>query len=139
MYAFIFTFCGSPVILYGDEIGLTESVPLNLGSFVWVPNAQNQDFVAELKKLIKIRKSNPQFSKKYFYTIYLNDITKVYAYDRGGVIVVLNLGQAQSLVELPAWNGQYLDLVSGEKFIANAQKLRLSINTKSYRILRREL
>ncbi|GAH28543.1 unnamed protein product, partial [marine sediment metagenome] len=41
--------------------------------------------------------------------------------------------------ELPAWDGLYLDLITGEKLTAYTQKLRLSISPKSYRILRREI
>jgi len=35
LYAFLLTYPGAPVIMYGDEIGMTQSTPLNLGSFPW--------------------------------------------------------------------------------------------------------
>ncbi|KPJ73175.1 hypothetical protein AMJ52_04135 [candidate division TA06 bacterium DG_78] len=138
LFAFIFTFCGSPVIVYGDEVGMSESARLNLGSFTWDTEAQNRELLNEIKELIKIRKTNPQISQKHFFTLYVNDINKVYAYDRGGLIVVLNSSDAQSFVRVPAWDGVYIDLLSGEKLIADSQVLRLSIDPKSYRILRRE-
>lgn len=139
LYAFIFTFCGSPAILYGDEIGMTDSSPLNMGSFNWNSEKQNRALLQEIKKFINIRKTNSQISSKYFFSLYVNDITKVYAYDRGGLITILNSGESQSYVVLPAWDGSYLDLISGEKFIAFSQTLKLSINPKSYRILKREI
>ncbi len=139
LYAFILTFCGSPCIIYGDEIGMSECATLNPGGFNWNTKEQNRNALEEIKRLVKIRKANPQFSKKYFYPIYVNDITKVYAYDRGGLIVVLNSGPNQSVVRLPAWDGVYLDLISGDKLVAEAQTLRLSISAKSYRILKREI
>lgn len=138
LFAFIFTFCGSPVIVYGDEIGMSESTHLNLGSFTWDTEAQNRELLNEIKELIKIRKTNPQIAQKYFFTLYVNDINKVYAYDRGGLIVVLNSGDVQSFVRIPAWDGVYIDLLSGEKLLADSQVLRLSIDSKSYRILKRE-
>lgn len=139
IYAFIFTFVGSPVILYGDEIGFSDCTPLNLGSLPWYSKDLNRDLLEEIKKLIKIRKTNPQISSNNFFTLYINDITQVYAYDRGGLIVVLNSGDRQSFVELPAWDGVYFDLITSEKLTAYSQKLKLSINPKSYRILKREI
>jgi cyclomaltodextrinase len=139
LFAFIFTFCGSPVIVSGDEIGMSESAYLNLGSFTWATEGQNRELLNEIKKLITIRKTNPQIAQKYFFTLYVNDINKVYAFDRGGLIVVLNSGDAQSFVRIPAWDGVYIDLMSGEKLIAESQVLRLSIDQKSYRILKREI
>jgi cyclomaltodextrinase len=138
LFAFIFTFCGSPVIVYGDEVGMSESAYLNLGSFTWNTEAQNRELLNEIKKLIMIRKTNPQIAQKHFFTLYVNDINKVYAYDRGGLIVVLNSGDAQSFVRIPAWDGVYIDLMSGEKLVADSQVLRFSIDPKSYRILKRE-
>ena len=139
LYAFIFTCVGSPVILYGEEIAMSDYSSLNLGSFPWNIVDQNRMFLAEIKKLIQIRKSNPTISDNTFFTLYANDITKVYAYDRGGLIIVLNSGNKQSFVSLPAWDGTYTDLSSGEQLTAFSQSLKLSIDAKSYRILKREL
>lgn len=136
-YAFIFTACGAPNILYGDEIGLADGAPLNPGSYNWASDRQNRELLLDLKKLIYIRQTNPQIATKYFYTLYVNDLNRVYAYDRGGIITILNLGAAATYLELPAWDGTYLDLVSGERFTAAGQKLRLSIGSRAYRILRR--
>jgi len=139
LYAFIFTCVGSPVILYGEEIAMSDYAPLNLGSFPWDIVNQDRMFLAEIKKLIRIRKSNPLISGNTFFTLYVNDITGIYAYDRGGFIVALNSGDKQSFISLPAWDGTYTDLVSGEQLTAFSQKLRFSIDSKSYRILKRDL
>ncbi len=139
LYAFIFTCIGSPVILYGDEIGISDCIQYNPGRFIWDIKDQNRDFLEIIKRLIEIRKSHPQISSNNFYTLYINDITKVYAYNRGGLIVVLNSGDKQSFVELPAWDGTYVDLMNGEILTAYSQKLKILINPKFYRILRREI
>ena len=118
---------------------MSDYSSLNLGSFPWNIVDQNRMFLAEIKKLIQIRKSNPTISDNTFFTLYANDITKVYAYDRGGLIIVLNSGNKQSFVSLPAWDGTYTDLSSGEQLTAFSQSLKLSIDAKSYRILKREL
>jgi glycosidase len=139
MYAFIFTFCGSPIMLYGDEIGMTECAPLNWGSFNWNTEQQNRELLDKIRNLIKIRKENPEISSRHFFTLYVDDVKKVYAYDRGGLIVVMNCGSGQSFVELPAWDGAYVDLMDGNKYTAFSQKLKLSVDPVSFRILKREI
>lgn len=139
LYAFIFTYVGSPVILFGDEIGMHDCVPYNPGSFSWEPENQDRELLAEIKNLISIRRNNEQIRGTAFFTLYINDITQVYAYDRGGLIVVLNSSNKTAFVELPAWDGSYQDLISEEILTAYAQTLRLSVDAFSYRILKREL
>jgi cyclomaltodextrinase len=139
MYAFMMTFCGSPVITYGDEIGMAEAESLNLGSFISNPARQDLGLLSEIKRLIRIRKASGQIAGKYFYTLLANDITQVYAYDRGGLITVLNSGDAAAFVMLPAWDGTYTDLLNGEKITVYQQLLKVPVAPKSYRILRREL
>jgi len=138
VYAFVFTFCGSPVITFGDEVGMFEGKLFNMGSFPWTIAKQNRILLEEIKKLINIHKTNPPLMKKYFFTLYVNDINRVYAYDRGGIITVINSGDTPSFVALSAWNGNYTDLVTGDKHIVVNQQLKLSIPAKSYRIFRRE-
>ncbi len=139
MYAFAFTFCGSPLVVSGDEIGMSECSPLNWGSFNWQAQQHSGDLQALIRNLIKIRRENPEISSRHYFTLYIDDIKKVYAYDRGGLIVVLNSGSVQSFVELPAWDGTYLDLMNGSKYTAFSQKLRLSVDPVSFRILKREI
>jgi len=139
MYTFVFTFCGSPILLYGDEIGMTECAPLNWGSFNWDVEPQNKELWRTVRNLIRIRKENMQIKDRHFFTLYIDDIKKVYAYDRGGLIVILNCGTSQSFVELPTWDGTYVDLANGAKYTAFSQKLKLSVDAVSYRILKREV
>jgi len=138
LYAFVFTFCGSPLLIYGDEIGMSDVFPLNFGSFHWDAKNQDRNLLQEITKLINIRKTNPQIASKYFFTLYANDINQVYAFDRGGIITVINSGESSAYVALPAWDGTYLDLTSGEKVTVFQQRLKLSVSPRSYRILRRE-
>lgn len=138
IYAFLFTSCGSPVITFGDELGKVEGIKFNMGSFPWTFEKQNRVLFEEIKKLLNIRKSNPILSNKYFFTLYVNDINRVYAFDRGGIIVVINSDNTPSFVVLSAWNGTYTDLITGDKHIVANQQLRLSIPARSYKIFRRE-
>lgn len=138
VYAFVFTFCGSPVLTYGDEVGMKDGTFLNMGSFPWEYVKQNRSLLEEIKKLINIHKDNPILSSKYYYTLYVNDINRVYAYDRGGIITIINSGDNQSYTVLPVWNGTYRDLTTGEKMIITTQQLRLSLPAKSFRIVKRE-
>ncbi len=139
IYAFLLTFCGSPLMQYGDEVGMTECAPLNWGSFPWSPTRQDRQLLGKLRSLIRIRRENDELQSSNFFTLYVDDVSKVYAYDRGGIIVVLNCSSAQSFVELPAWDGTYSELPSGSKLTAYSQTLKLSIEPMSYRILKREI
>lgn len=138
LYAFMMTWVGSPVILFGDEVGMTDSAPLNCGSFPWDGARQNRNLLEEIKKLIRIRKDNPSLGGTTFYSLYANDINQIYAYDRGGIIVIINNSDKESFVELPAWSGVYDDVITGEKKTAYDQQLRLTIGPQTYQILKRE-
>ncbi|MEO0136434.1 MAG: alpha-amylase family glycosyl hydrolase [candidate division WOR-3 bacterium] len=139
IYAFIFTIVGSPILTYGDEVGMKEGRFLNMGSFPWSIDKQNRALLEEIKKLIKIRQENPFLTGKFFYPLYVNDINRVYAYDRGGTIVAFNCGENPSYTTLPVWNGTYTNLMTGERFIITTQQLRLSLPAKSFKILKREI
>jgi len=67
-----------------------------------------------------------------------NDINRIYAYDRGGIIVIINNSDKESYIELPAWSGVYDDVITGEKKTAYNQVLRLTIGPQTYHILKRE-
>jgi glycosidase len=139
IYAFLFTFCGSPMLTYGDEIGIAVGHPLNMGSFPWNFSNQERTLFEEIKRLINIRKTNPIFSTKYFFPLYVNDINRVYAYDRGGIIVILNGGVTPNFVTLPVWNGKYTNLITGEKNIVANQQLKVSVPAKSFKIIKHEI
>ncbi|MCX7995424.1 MAG: alpha-amylase family glycosyl hydrolase [candidate division WOR-3 bacterium] len=139
VYAFLFTTVGSPVITYGDEVGMSEGKFLNMGSFPWTVDKQNRSLLENIKRLIAIRRENPLLTSKYFYPLYVNDINRVYAYDRGGIITIINGGDNPSYTILPVWNGTYINLMTGEKLIITTQQLRLSLPAKSFRIFKREI
>ncbi len=137
MYAFIFTCCGSPLLLFGDEVRMRDCAPLNWGSFPWTTDQQDRAFLARIRSLVKLRKNNRELQSARFYTLYVDDVKRIYAYDRGGLITVLNCDRAPGFVELPAWDGQYLDLTTGEWYTAYSQTIKLSVEPMSYRILKR--
>src|SRR4030042_1153179 len=136
MFAFIFTSVGSPVLFYGDEVGYRKAVFLNPGSFPWDANNQDRILYYDIQSLIEIRRNNPQLRSSNFYPLYVNDINRVYAYDRGGIIIALNCDNNPSYIELPAWNGTYIDLINGEKIFVSLQKLRITVEARSFRILK---
>ncbi|MBN2621198.1 alpha amylase C-terminal domain-containing protein [candidate division WOR-3 bacterium] len=138
LYAFMMTWVGSPVIMFGDEVGMTSSAPLNCGCFPWDGAQQNRSLLEEIKKLVQIRKANPALASTTFYSLYANDINQIYAYDRGGIIVIINNSDKESFVELPSWSGVYADVITGEKKTAYDQRLRLTIGPQTYQILKRE-
>jgi hypothetical protein len=127
------------MLTYGDEIGIAVGHPLNMGSFPWNFSNQERTLFEEIKRLINIRKTNPIFSTKYFFPLYVNDINRIYAYDRGGIIVILNGGVTPNFVTLPVWNGTYTNLITGEKNIVANQQLKVSVPAKSFKIIKREI
>ncbi|MBN2620542.1 hypothetical protein JXB22_05560 [candidate division WOR-3 bacterium] len=138
LYVFMLTMPGSPTILFGDEVGMTRSIWLNCGSFPWNESDQNRTLLETIRRLIKIRKEHPEFSSTAFYSLYADDIHQVYAYDRGGIIVIINSSDKETFIELPAWSGVYGDVITGEKKTAYNQRLRLTIGPQTYQILKRE-
>jgi glycosidase len=99
-YLFIFSFCGSPAIYYGDEIGMQgDHDPDNRRCMLWDNSQQNQLLLSFFKKLIWLRKSYMDFK--------LVDITwhhaknQVLIYQKGSIFFIINNNENELIITLP--------------------------------------
>ena len=100
IYLFIFSFCGSPAIYYGDEIGLEGGDdPDNRRCMIWDESAQNQDLFAFFKTLIQLRKTTPDLKQVDIIWHVAND--GVLIYQKGSVWIIMNNNTESKPITLP--------------------------------------
>jgi len=90
-----FTLQGSPVIYYGDEIGMIGNQdPDCRRGMIWDKDRQNAKLLEFYKHLIKLRKANPVLVYGEYKMIYIDDELSLLIYSRytesDEIIVVIN-------------------------------------------------
>ncbi|MCK7485835.1 MAG: hypothetical protein MZU97_10030 [Bacillus subtilis] len=89
----IFTFCGSPVILYGDEIGLRKAAddPDSRRCMTWDDSTrQNHGMFDFMRSMIALRKSTPGF-QEYGTAMASVTTTTSWSTRKGSLIVMMNV------------------------------------------------
>ena len=129
---FQMTYVGTPVIWYGDEIGMTGGMdPDCRRTMDW--NNIDQDMLNHYKKLIKIRKAHPALSYGYYQGIMKHNDKKLYAYARhegtDKLICALNNGDSTQDVTVQV-NG--LKLGSGAFDLTTGTSVTDLMTGKSY-------
>lgn len=102
--AFQMTYIGTPMVYYGDEVGMAgENDPLCRGGMIWDVSRQNQRLLEIHRTLIQLRTSHPALTHGTFQSLHV--FNGVYAYQRHHeddvVIVVLNPRDARSDYRIP--------------------------------------
>ncbi|MGI6768939.1 MAG: glycoside hydrolase family 13 protein [Bacilli bacterium] len=88
-YVFLFAFTGSPSIFYGDEIGLTGAHdPDCRRCMIWDEKEQDLELLSFFKKLIQIRKTNPDFQDVDLTWLSKNDNCLVF--QKQNTIIIIN-------------------------------------------------
>jgi len=88
-YLFIFSFCGSPTIYYGDEIGLEgEHDPDCRRCMIWESDKQDLELFSFFQKLINFRNKYEDF--KQVDLTWINNENNLIAYQKGKLIFIIN-------------------------------------------------
>ena len=123
-YLFIFTFCGSPAIYYGDEIGLEgKHDPDCRRCMIWDEKKQNKDLLNFFQELIKLRKSYSDF--KLVDIKWINNNDNVLVYQKGKLIFIINNNSINKKIYL---NRRLKNIVANEINMYNE----VNINPYSY-------
>lgn len=115
-------FVGSPVVYYGDEIGMEgENDPDCRRCMIWESNFQDSDLKHWYEKLIRIRHSEPVIRNGAFYADVCEN--RIYAFSRINlqetILTVINASEEEQVVTLPVrCVADYRDLLTGEIFQA---------------------
>jgi glycosidase len=100
-YLFVFTFCGSPAILYGDEIGLEgDNEPDSRRCMIWDVRRQDTSLYEFIRKMISLRKSTADM-KRTEILWHLHD-DGVLVYQKGSLVVAMNANSDSRRVPVPS-------------------------------------
>ncbi len=126
--AFQMTFCGSPAVYYGEEVGMSGgNDPDCRAGMLWDEAQQDRSLLAWYKTLIQLRRDHPVFRFGTFRSVLCDDGKNSYGFIRQfngeTVYVVINLGADQNQVTLPLLNGpgRYRSLL--DSFACPAEKV----------------
>ncbi|SEN06222.1 alpha-glycosidase [Lihuaxuella thermophila] len=132
---FQLTYVGTPLIYYGDEVGMTgKTDPDCRRPMIWDEKLQNKQLLAYYRRLISIRRNSKALSRGSYRTWHLDPNTGVYAYvrqyGRETVGVVLNNSNEKRAVRLDvAWFGpEYLvDALRGDLIQVNQSQIHVEL------------
>jgi glycosidase len=112
------TFIGSPIIYYGDEIGMTGTTdPFCRVPFYWDDSKWNMEILNLYSQLAELRKESNALRKGDYTVLYANESVLIYErrYQSENVIIALNSKDSQIEIEYDL-NGNYRDILTGENF-----------------------
>lgn len=99
-YLFIFSFCGSPAIYYGDEIGLDGGKdPDNRRCMIWNEEKQDIDLLDFFKNLIILRKTYNAFKTVDITWLHANN--NVLIYQKDNLVFIINNNDDEVTITLP--------------------------------------
>lgn len=125
--AFQLTYEGSPMIYYGDEVGMEGLTdPDCRRGMIWDPEEQNLELLAWYKQLITLRKEHEVLRFGRCRTVWADSATNIYGFVRFDeseqILVLINNQAKEESIDLKeiAWPiavpKQVQDLVTKEKF-----------------------
>ena len=109
------TFIGSPVIYYGDEVGMTGGKdPDNRRPMPWKEELWNKSILNYYKKLITLRKEHPALSRGDYSVISTSNSLLVYKREMGNDVLVIIANPGDKAERLSGITGNHKELLTGE-------------------------
>ncbi len=142
---FQFTYIGSPMIYYGDEVGMWGADDPNNRMPMWwkelmpYDNSEykiNYDILNHVKKLAKIRNNSEALKTGLYDTLYVNDTKEIYAFARTSeyeraYIILNNSWKTQSVkIDMPIDEGILRDVLNDKTVNVNNGILSVKIKPK---------
>jgi len=112
------TFIGSPLIYYGDEIGMTGTTdPFCRVPFYWDDSKWNMEILELYSELAELRKESNALRKGDYTVLYADESVLIYErrYQSENVIIALNSKDSQIEVGYDL-NGNYKDIFTEKSF-----------------------
>ncbi|TVP85888.1 MAG: glycoside hydrolase family 13 protein [Acholeplasmataceae bacterium] len=117
-YLFMFLSAGAPNIYYGDEVGLTgDQDPDNRRCMPWEASAQDLDFKAFVKELIRLRQTHASFRDSDVRFIDADVLVFKKQADHDRILVIMNVGKACRTTLPKAVHGTYVDLFNRQTIV----------------------
>ncbi|MFW2490894.1 glycoside hydrolase family 13 protein [Clostridium chromiireducens] len=136
--AFQFTYIGVPYIYYGDEIGLWGGEePESRKCMVWEEEKQNKELFDLYKKLISVRKNNPELIYGSYKTLYCEGNLIIFerSYEKEMTIIAINNEEKQVEFKLPV-NSPIKDLINSQISNVGENIYLKSMDFKIYKVLK---
>jgi len=140
---FQLTYPGSPVILYGDEVGLAgDRYPSCRGSMIWDPDMRDEGMLELYRRLLKARRDSEALRLGWIKFLAVDDQLDLVVFQRWtesdlAITVIRRTGDPQP-VALPIPAGTYRDLISWETFTSSEGSLHVELRGGSSLVLIRE-
>ncbi|WP_420628276.1 alpha-amylase family glycosyl hydrolase [Candidatus Leptofilum sp.] len=131
-----FTLAPTPIIYYGTEVGLSQTVNKNQSGFggdhhvradmPWQPEDWDEELLTFYRRLVHLRRTLPALQRGSRTRLHVDAATQTYAYAReldGGetAVALFNLSNKTQIIQLPNANSHQCLLSTGEQpeFIGN--------------------
>lgn len=138
---FQMTYPGVPMVLYGDELGLTGGDdPDSRRCMPW--DAEKADYKLRdfYKNLIEIRKNNKVLQSGDFETFIIDEAKNIYSFkrklDSEEIIVIVNNNPEKREFKFKSKKNNYKDLLTNKEYKNDERKIKLKIDSFQGMILK---
>jgi glycosidase len=125
-----FTLPNPPIIYYGTEVGLSQLKAIGRLEESRLPmiwgNEQDGDLLAFYQQLIALRRQSTQHWRQH-QPLIIDDTNRVYGYECGDYVIVLNNNDREITFSLPHWQHSQLMITTDATTVWNAPTAQLNL------------